>query len=273
MGGLDFKPKLAPETIAKETLQRCKIDKFPVEPEDICRKLGIFFQEDRLNKSKEGCSFKEDGKYGILINNRVKNERRKKFTFAHEIGHIQLNHLKDIKYIMCLSEDIENYKTDKTKEAEANRFASELILPSSEIIKHIKKSDINFDLIEEISMSYGASFTATAVKVVELSDLPCILVMSKDKKIEWFIASQDVKYKYDVPKSDLPEFTMAMELFNNPKTYKLEGKIETVEWLDDGDDDVDKLGIIHEHSLYYPNYNRVLTLLVLPDVAYGEMTL
>lgn len=268
MSRFDLESKLSPQIIAKETLRDCDINEFPVDLKMVNTKLGIYFQEDRLNIGEEGCAFKNDGKYGILINNTIKNNERKKFTIAHEIGHIQLKHLKDIKKISCFSEDIENYKTNKLKEAEANEFASELILPSDEIVKLIKKNNINFNLIEKASDFYGSSFTAAAVKIAKLSDLPCILVMSKDKKVEWSIASQDLKFKYNVPRGYLSDITLAMELFNNENMMKLEDEIEAIEWLDDGDNSVDELDYIKEHSVYYPNYNRVLTLLVFPDIAY-----
>lgn len=268
MSKYDFEQKLSPEMVAKETSKKCNITEYPVNLSSICDKLKIYFQEDKLNKGEEGCSFKNNDKYGILINNSIKNSKRKKFTVAHEIGHIQLNHLKDIKKISCYSEDIENYKTNKSKEAEANKFASELILPSDEIIKLIKKNNIDFNLVKKASNSYGSSFTAAAVKITKLSDLPCILVMSKDKKIEWSIASEDLKFKYNVPNGNLSEMSLAMELFNNKNGMKIEDEIEAIEWLDDGNKSVEELDYINESSIYYPNYNRVLTLLVFPDIAY-----
>ena len=85
--------------------------------------------------------------------------------------------------------------------------------------------------------------------------------------------SQDVKYKYEVPRGNLSEFTKTMELFNNNGTNIIEDEIEAIEWLDDGDNNVEELGLIQEHSIYFPNYNRVLTLLILPDIVYGEITL
>lgn len=268
MSKYKFEQKLSPEMVAKETSRKCDIYEYPVNLQSICDKLNIYFQEDKLNKGEEGCSFKNGNKYGILVNSDIQNTERKKFTIAHEIGHIQLHHLKDIKKISCYSEDIENYKTNKSKETEANKFASELILPSAEIIKLIKKNNIDFNLIKKASDFYGSSFTAAAVKIANLSDLPCILVMSKDKKVEWSIASEDLKFKYNVPHGNLPEMSSAMELFNNKNDIEIEDEIEAIEWLDDGDNNVEELDYIKESSIYYPNYNRVLTLLVFPDIAY-----
>lgn len=265
MSKFDFRPRLSPKTIAKETLNDCDVKNFPVSLKNICEYYNIYYMEDKLNRGDEGCSFREKDKYGIIINKDIKNEPRRKFTFAHEIGHVRLSHLKNIKRINCSAKDIEDFSNNESREKEANNFASELILPTQEILPYIKKSNIDIDLIKKISEKFGASLTASAVKIIEISDIPTILVMSKNKKVEWYFTSQDTNFKYLVPSGDLSEFTYAFELFEDNSEYKTEGEIDAEDWLEDRDNKVADLSSLKEQSVFLPNYNRVLTILTFLD--------
>jgi len=271
MGRLDFNQKLTPETVAQEIIKSHDII-FPINLKELCMRLNITYIEEPLSEKFEGCSHRIEENYGIIIDPTISNKKRKKFTLAHEIGHIKLNHLVSESTIRCVSENIENYNANDQHERESNAFASELILPSDKIIAEIKKNDISFDLVEIISDKYGSSFTAAAVKVVKLSDLPCILVMAKNKRIEWAIFSEDIKYKYRIPQTSLPEFSAAINVYDS-LANQLENTLEASEWLEDGDDCIENLDFIKEHSIYYPNYNRSLSLLILPDICLGETSL
>lgn len=68
------------------------------------------------NTSPEGISFKYRGVYVIALNEKFCGERRRRFTAAHELGHIALGH-------------IELPKITNMHEREADSFASELLAP------------------------------------------------------------------------------------------------------------------------------------------------
>ncbi|SDP02416.1 protein of unknown function [Paenibacillus sp. yr247] len=90
-----------------------------------------------------------DSKYIGLNNGHHINRQR--FTLAHELGHIILNH-KDVRYT-----DHEN--SDKGKapfEKEADEFAAELLMPQHEL-KRVKSKDIA-DLLAHFHVSKQALF-------------------------------------------------------------------------------------------------------------------
>lgn len=66
---------------------------------------------------RDGCTIRRETPdsviYLVLYNDKVKSQKRRRFTLAHELGHIILEHRSD----------------DSPQEAEANSFAAELILP------------------------------------------------------------------------------------------------------------------------------------------------
>ncbi len=65
-------------------------------------------------KNNEGLTNEKDGKYIILINPANSTLERNRFTIAHEIGHIYLQHVST---------------NNKLIEKEANMFASRILMP------------------------------------------------------------------------------------------------------------------------------------------------
>lgn len=112
--------------LSRECLIRCGITRLPVSLSDVVKKLNIrTIKYSKLKKLKikqyveivdteQGFSEKTgEGKYYIFYDDSVMIERQR-FTIAHEIGHILLEHFeKDIL----------------EREKEANMFAARLLMP------------------------------------------------------------------------------------------------------------------------------------------------
>lgn len=112
-----------------EVYEKADVDSLPVDPISAANALGIkvisyssFLSiadvdiENLYKKSREGFSFKYGEQYCIVINERSCGEKRRRFTIAHELGHIVLGHL-------------ELPEITKKCENEANFFASEFLAP------------------------------------------------------------------------------------------------------------------------------------------------
>lgn len=103
----------------------------PVPTEDIAENLGYkitgFFPDDAL-KDVSGIV---DHEQKVISLNRTESARRQRFTLAHEIGHIVLHKGKSFvdfrKSIMDPADE---------KEREANRFASELLMPAEQFLQY-----------------------------------------------------------------------------------------------------------------------------------------
>ncbi|WP_365983822.1 ImmA/IrrE family metallo-endopeptidase [Marinobacter sp.] len=98
---------------------------------------------------------------------------------GHELGHYCLH--KDRKEIRCSAEDIENLGGPPHGidiEREANVFASNLLMPTSDIRGHVVNAKIfNLELAASLAARYHTSLTATACRLVEVSFKPCAIVM------------------------------------------------------------------------------------------------
>lgn len=103
-----------------------------IDPEDpikdiytLLERAGIITYEIEANEKFDGISFTSKNGYPIVLVNKSFSNDRKRFTIAHELGHIIMHNERNFI--------LPDYKTDKIKETEANQFASEFLMPESEI--------------------------------------------------------------------------------------------------------------------------------------------
>src|SRR5258708_6397473 len=161
----------------------------PIDPWNIVKMLqamtppgSLIFQEQPQD-GFEGCTIRSGGRVGIILNSNVAYKPRRKFTLAHEIGHVRMTSHQGS--FQCVSAAVESPLASK-QEAEANEFASELILPAAWFYDDIRFKAPSMELIRGLSADrYETSLTATALKYIKISDDPCALVLSEGGKVKW----------------------------------------------------------------------------------------
>lgn len=153
-----------------------------IDIENLISKMNIRLVTTELEEGILGAAKVEGLKRLIVISSRVYNEEQKRFTLAHELGHILIH--RGIHYFS--KEDFDIICTSKQKEDEADRFAVELLLPSRIIEDIIKKNEVNFELIKKIAQKYKMSLTSTAIRVTELTKENIILLYHKNNIIKWW---------------------------------------------------------------------------------------
>lgn len=110
--------------------------------------IGFFDSED-------GVSVCHNGKYIIFYNDIIDNSERIRWTIAHELGHISLNHHKNEKTILTRNRlSKEEYII---YELEAHTFAREFLAPMS-LVYYIYSC---FGNSANISSIFGLSHEAT----------------------------------------------------------------------------------------------------------------
>ena len=176
-----------PDYFAKKVLSDRGIDMLPVDVREIAENRGIFIK-DVVADSFEGCAIKVDQKAGILINSRYAYEQRKRFTIAHELGHIVLPYHLNQKYT-CVSEDMIKYQV-KDEEAEANQFAAELLMPSFNMEDDCSSLDVNMKTVEQLADKYNVSKSVAALRFVEFTYGICAVVFVKNGHIRSFKSSK-----------------------------------------------------------------------------------
>ncbi|MGI8544126.1 MAG: ImmA/IrrE family metallo-endopeptidase [Aridibacter sp.] len=196
----------------------------------------------------------------VAVKRSIRETGRKNFTIAHEIGHFILpGH--GTSECFCTAVDINSWQTHiaQTHELAANQFASELLLPTRQINEILQKKSLTLSLIIDLSIQFDTSLTATAIKCIEITNEPCALVWSVNRKVKWASRSENFSY-FVTSDGQLGDDSIAGRLFQNHVEKHLEGEISIDVWANNSSD---KDATIWEDSLYMPNYDAVLTILTI----------
>ena len=129
---LNVEDGYTPEYVAQYT--RKLLELTPGEPVKNIFKLlesrGIITYEINENEKFDGVSFMTDKGYAVIVVNKNMSNDRKRFTIAHELGHLLLHNGFPIS-------------TYRDKETEANNFASEFLMPANTIKSEIRYLKMN----------------------------------------------------------------------------------------------------------------------------------
>lgn len=116
---------------------------FPVDPQEICKNIGIEVMLTELNGLSGKLETREDeNKPPLILVNKNEPATRQRFTVAHELGHYFLGHGNSPR------EDTEFNLTPavrKPEEIAANDFAAKLLMPKAYVEHFIFKEKI-FDI-------------------------------------------------------------------------------------------------------------------------------
>lgn len=115
-----------PSKAAEELLRVAAVTDAPVDLDAIAKGLGarVYFVD--MPDGLSGLVFKVAGGAVVAINAHH-HERRGRFSLAHELGHLVLDHL-DRFHIDVQDSDVPDY--DWRVERAANEFAAELLMPT-----------------------------------------------------------------------------------------------------------------------------------------------
>ena len=121
---IDYRKYQGARNLSWEILIKEKITKLPIDIVELCKKLNIEVKYNSLESGDSGSCTVVDGTPYIFVSQNC-SEQRKRFTIAHELGHILLSHVG--KYRLVNREPSPN---DNIIEQEANVFASRLLAPA-----------------------------------------------------------------------------------------------------------------------------------------------
>ncbi len=136
-----------------------EISELPINTVKICTELGIKLHYYEPTDESDGMSCYINGVPHIFVSSAVSPERRR-FTAAHEIGHIILGHVGKFKLI-----NREPSPTDNPVEQAANVFASRLLAPACVLW------GCNVRTAEQIQELCQISRTAAEYRVERMNEL------------------------------------------------------------------------------------------------------
>jgi Zn-dependent peptidase ImmA (M78 family) len=126
----------------------------PIDPLKIAGSLDIEVYETRFTsadgKNVSGIVAIEEGQPVIYVNS-SDVPARKRFTMAHEIGHVYLGHLTDKENNELIDDEVRlRSSVWNLEEKEANAFAAQLLMPASLIRSAVNAGRASVEELAEL---------------------------------------------------------------------------------------------------------------------------
>ena len=145
----------------------------PVDLEAIALRLGAQIRDYDLALDISGILYREKERRVIVVNQHH-SAARKRFTIAHEIGHLALHRGEDVHVDSGFRVNLRDPKSataENVEEIEANAFAANLLMPASwlrgELTDH--SIDLNDDSeIATLATKYAVSAQAMMLRLTTL---------------------------------------------------------------------------------------------------------
>lgn len=185
---------------------------------------------------------------------------RQRFSAGHELGHWMRDRGKVA--FACTDRDFDGYWVDDHPERRANRYAADLLLPRKLFQPVARSMAPTFESTRELARMFTTSLTATAIRFVELSQEPAMIIASDPRHgRKWFSASDKVP-KNLWPLSRPGANTAAAKLLDGRLTSMSNPlDVEADEWIEHRD--AHRYTIVEDSMLGYGGL--VLTLLWWQD--------
>lgn len=142
---------------------------------------GLLYKEQPLSGCEGRIVFGGRGKAIITVNSATRSKSRKRFSIAHELGHYELGHC-----VTHFEDELSlNYYRRGHQEAEANEFASELLMPTNYFLRAIAGRCFSPTLVNEVSRMFATSISSALIKFVEYGPVPLRVAFLQNGKVLW----------------------------------------------------------------------------------------
>ncbi len=249
-----------PALVSAEFLKRFGVD-CGKRLNEIAGELGLEIRY-REAESYEGALLRVPGsRMGyIVLNSRIKEESRRRFTLAHEIGHHVLPGQQELS-MPCIAGRIENWQRalDPAERA-ANRFAAEILMPLVAIRQWVE-SKPSMEAIQSIAAACETSLSSSAVRLMTLTTYPAAVVWSQEGRARWYTPS--ASFVRWVRKGRLDEATLASRWMRGESLPKQPQAVPAAAWF--FEKGLRPGARVWETAIGLPAYGAALSLLVLRE--------
>ena len=211
--------------------------------EQLCALLDIVSIEEVHSDGFEAALIMDEHKAsGAILLASGRSQQRRRFSIAHELGHflIPTHRPNPDRPFSCSLEDLHRLDTkerDRRRrvEAEANKFAANLLMPPKLIRARLEPQVANLENLVSLAGDLGVSKEAMARGWVEASREPVAVIIAQAGSILRQYRSQDFPWLLARNGDELPEGSFAAEFTASPGTYSDTEEVETDIWLGERD--------------------------------------
>lgn len=138
------------------------------------------------------------------------NLGRQRFSLGHELAHCMQDAQRTS--FKCSSTDIGPQNAEaKSVEADANSFASQLILPDYLVWPWVADRKPSLDLANAMGGDFRASLTASALKLLQRTKVPSAITCHDQRRLKWSRRSRDFSSDFYIL-NELHQDTIAFEM-------------------------------------------------------------
>jgi len=241
-----------------------------VDPKDLRLLEEIAYERGALVREKfiEGAEARITivGSRGIITLSPEISNHRRRFSIAHELGHLEM-HSNVSSQSLCTKSDMDDWGTEQVnsnREQEANAFAAALLLPRRFFGPLCNHTDPSLKFVQALSLRFDTSLTATALRYTQFCDEAIAVVFSQNGSVKWFRRSKEFEElgAFIQVRSRLDPDSVAYLVYRGGVTIERK-RIDVTAWLAPGN--YRENAKIVEQSWSMSAYNAVLTLLWIED--------
>ena len=159
-----------------------------IDVEAIAWALGARIRYDYLDQCEARIVGTNDS--AIITVDKKASIQRQRFSICHELGH-WIYHRR--RMLVCQANEIELPSEGNSLERVADRFASELLMPNYLFVPIAQNlGRPSMQVVRKLANTFNTSLTATAIRLVEINQLPIVLVNHGKAGRRWHTRSQSV---------------------------------------------------------------------------------
>ena len=256
---------------ATDLLAHLSVTRIPVDPVWIAHRQGLAVEEAPLPSGVYGALWKKGNRFGIIVSDACPTPGHRRFSLAHELGHYHIDgHLNamfagDAERVESEGEFLHNRKS--RLEREADWFASELLVPASQLGPRIDEEPASIGTLQSLADEFRTSLTMMAIRHAELTGRATASILSRDGRLEWIFCSRRLARhdwsralrRGDLVPPDTATLSLARDLpgLRGGETRSAAGPAR--EWFDGASPHLK----VEEDAVEMGSYGRVLTLLLV----------
>jgi IrrE N-terminal-like domain len=234
------------------------MDPRDIDIEAIAWYLGAKIKYDNLLQ----CEARIIGANDVAIITVAKNTsiQRQRFSIAHELGH-WIYHRK--RALFCQPDEIERPSDISISlERTADRFAAELLMPDYLFIPIANSlGRPSLQVVRKLAEIFNTSQTAAAIRLVEINELPLVLVNHGKQGRRWFARSKTVSHEWTPTRELLPESLAFRMIFTTSSRLTPPKSVSASNWFSRFD--ASRFDVVEESLRISPS--EVLTLIAFKN--------
>lgn len=169
-----YKSRREIERLANELREDCGEISVPINVEAVAKHLGAQVLIEGFSDDLAGVLIRRKGQTPTIAINGSQSPLRRRFTIAHECGHLALEHEGEVfvDKVVLNRRDSRSSLALNEQEIQANQFAASLLMPRDEVVRYMEHFLRSYSsppaLVEVMASTFRVSKSAMEIRLVNL---------------------------------------------------------------------------------------------------------